>query len=155
MSGHIERRYLGYSIEQLFELVADIEKYPEFMPWILACRVVTREGDVVWAEMVLGIGVLQQRFGSRAVLQRPHSIEITSDDGPFDYFYQRWQFYTDEQGRTVVAYSYDFTLRSPILELISAVVLDQAVRTTVDAFGQRACQVYGIRPATGNGLIND
>jgi coenzyme Q-binding protein COQ10 len=154
MSGHIERRYLDYSTEQFFELVADVEKYPEFMPWILSCRIVTRQGDVVWVDMVLGIGALQQRFGSRAVLHRPHSIDITSNDAPFDSFHQRWQFSADEQGRTVVAYSYDFSLRSHILELISAAVLEQAVRTTVDAFERRARQIYGTRPAPGKGLIN-
>lgn len=154
MSGHIERRYSGYSTEQFFELVADVEKYPEFMPWILSCRIVMRQGDVVWVDMVLGIGALQQRFGSRAVLHRPHSIEITSNDAPFDLFDQRWQFSADEQGRTVVAYSYDFSLRSHVLELISAALLDEAVRTTVDAFERRACHVYGTRPAPAEGLAD-
>lgn len=155
MLGYIERRYLDYSTEQFFELVADVEKYPEFLPWILSCRIVTREGDVVWVDMVLGIGPLQQRFGSRAVLRRPYLIDITSNDAPFDSFDQRWQFSADEQGRTVVTYSYDFSLRSHVLELISATVLDQAVRTTVDAFERRARQVYGTRPAPAKGLIDD
>ena len=154
MSGQIERRYLDYSTDQLFELVADVEKYPEFMPWILSCRIVTRQEDVVWVDMVLGIGALQQRFGSWAVLDRPHSIDITSNDGPFDSFHQRWQFSSDEQGLAVVAYSYDFILRSHVLELISAAVLDQAVRTAVDAFEQRARKVYGTRPVPSTGPID-
>lgn len=154
MSGHIERCYLGYSTEQFFDLVADVEKYPEFMPWILSCRIVMRQGDMVWVDMVLGIGELQQRFGSRAVLCRPYSIDITSNDGPFDSFHQRWEFSADEQGHTVVAYSYDFSLHSHVLALISTALLDQAVRTAVDAFERRACQVYGTRPAPAKGLTD-
>jgi coenzyme Q-binding protein COQ10 len=154
MLGHIERCYFDYSTEQFFELVADVEKYPEFMPWILSCHIVMRQGDMVWVDMVAGIGGLQQGFSSRAVLCPPHSIDITSNDGPFDSFHQRWQFGADEQGRTVVAYSYDFSLRSHILALISAALLDQAVRTAVDAFERRARQVYGTRPASAKGLAD-
>jgi len=154
MSGHIERSYLDYSTEQLFELVADVEKYPEFIPWLLSSRIVARQGDVVWVDMVLGMGALQQRFGSRAVLHRPHSIDITSNDAPFESFHQRWQFSADEQGRTVVAYSYDFSLRSDVLDLISAAMLDHAARTTVDAFERRAHQVYGTRREPAKGVID-
>lgn len=154
MSGHLERRYLDYSTEQLFDLVADVEKYPEFIPWILSCRIVTRQENLVGVEMVVGIGALQARVDSQGVLQRPHSIDITSNDAPFDSFHQRWQFSADEEGRTVVACSYDFSLSSDVLDLISAPVLDQAMRTTVDAFERRARLVYGTRPAPVRGLVD-
>ncbi|HEY5293649.1 MAG TPA: type II toxin-antitoxin system RatA family toxin [Burkholderiales bacterium] len=149
MSAHIERHYSLYTTGQLFDLVADVEKYPQFLPWILSSRILRREQNAVWVEMILGIGPLQQHFNSQAVLHRPHTIEITSSDAPFHWFRQQWQFTTDHEGRTVVGYSYDFSLRSQILDLIPPAVLDQAVRATLDAFEQRARQVYGAQAALG------
>ncbi|MBI4292106.1 MAG: type II toxin-antitoxin system RatA family toxin [Betaproteobacteria bacterium] len=149
MSARIERRYSLYTAEQLFDLVADVEKYPEFMPWIHSSRILRREPTAVWVDMVLGIGPLQLEFGSRAELHRPHSIEITSNDAPFDLFRQRWEFATDDHGHAVVGYSYEFSLRSGALELISHAVLDEVVGATIDAFEERARQIFGDKTATG------
>ena len=71
MLGHIERHYPLYTTDQLFELVADVEKYPEFLPWILSSRILRREPNVVWVDMTLGIGPLQQRFTSQGVPTNP------------------------------------------------------------------------------------
>jgi coenzyme Q-binding protein COQ10 len=127
----------------LFDLVADVEKYPEFLPWILSSRIVAREGDTVWVDMELGIGPFAQHFGSRGDLDRPRSIDITSTDAPFESLHQRWQFGVDERSRTVISFSYDFSLRYPLLEMLSAPLLEQAWRTTVDAFHRRAIAIYG------------
>lgn len=149
MPAQIERHYSLYTAEQLFDLVADVEKYPRFLPWILASRILKRKPDAVWVEMVLGIGPLQLRFSSLAVLDRPHSITITSSDATFDCFRQQWQFTTDNQGRAVVGYSYEIRLRSGTADLISRAVLDEVARATIDAFEERARQVYGDEAATG------
>lgn len=143
MSAHIERHYSLYTPEQLFDLVADVEQYPQFLPWIRSSRILRREQDAVWVEMALGIGPLQQHFNSQALLHRPHTIEVTSNDAPFEWHRQQWQFATDHEGRTVVGYSCDFSLRSQVLELISCALLDEAARATVAAFERRARQVYG------------
>lgn len=149
MLGHIERRYPLYTADQLFELVADVEKYPEFLPWILSSRIRWREPNAVWVDMALGIGPLQQRFTSQGVLYPPHAIDITSSDGPFQWFRQRWDFVAGPDGHTVVGYSYDFTLRSLVMDLISHIAFDGAMRATIDAFEQRARILYGSQTAPG------
>lgn len=146
---HIERHYPLYTTDQLFELVADVEKYPEFLPWILSSRILRREPNVVWVDMTLGMGPLQQRFISQGVLYRPHAIDITSSDGPFQWFRQRWDFVAGPDGHTVVGYSYDITLRSLVMDLISHIALDEAMRATIDAFEQRARVLYGSQTAPG------
>ena len=80
MSRHTEQRHLHYTPEQLFDLVADVERYPEFLPWLLAADIRRRDGDRVWVEMVIGTRFLQRRFTSRARLRRPRRIDITSHD---------------------------------------------------------------------------
>lgn len=150
MLRHIERHYPGYTSDQLFAVVADVEKYPEFLSWILSSRIVRREPNNVWVDMVLGIGPLQQHFSSHATLYPPQAIEITSSDPPFLWFGQRWDFGTDPDGHALVGYRYDFSLRSLVLELISDVALDGALRVTMDAFEARMRQIYGspAAPAT-------
>jgi coenzyme Q-binding protein COQ10 len=149
MPTHFERRYSFCTAEQLFDVVADVEKYSEFLPWILSSRILKREPTGVWVEMVLGIGPLELRFTSRAVLHRPHAIEITSDEAPFDWFQQRWEFATDPDGRAVVGYTYEFSLRSGSLDLISHAFLEQVVHAMIDAFEERAVQVCGDQAGTG------
>jgi len=149
MLGHIERHYPLYTSDQLYELVADVEKYPEFLPWILSSRILRREPNVVWVDMALGIGPLQQRFTSQGVLYPQHAIEITSSDGPFQQFRQRWDFVAAPDGHSVVRYSYDISLRSFALDLISHIALDGAMRATIDAFERRARILYGSRTAPG------
>ncbi len=138
----IERRYPGCTAEELFALVADVEKYPEFIPWISSCHILKREGAAVWVDMIFGLGPLQYRFTSKGVLDPPRRIDITSHDEPFEHFRQRWEFRTDE-GCAVIGYSYAFELRSHLLDLISHAVLDEAIGTTIDAFERRAHQLYG------------
>lgn len=145
----IERRYPLYTVDQLFELVADVEKYPEFLPWILSSRILRREPNAVWVDMTLGIGPLQERFTSQGLLYPPHAIDITSSDGPFQWFRQRWDFAAGTDGQTVVGYSYDITLRSLVMDLISDIAMDEAMRATIDAFEERARVLYGAQATPG------
>ncbi len=139
----IERRYPGYTREQLFALVADVEKYPEFVPWITASRILGREGNTVRVDMVFGLGLLQYRFTSKGVLDPPRAIDIWSEDAPFESFLQRWEFSTGPDGGAAVTYCYEFSLRSQVLDLLSHAVLDEALRASVHSFERRARQLYG------------
>jgi ribosome-associated toxin RatA of RatAB toxin-antitoxin module len=78
MSSHREQRHLPFTPPQLFDLVADVDRYPEFLPWIVAAHVRRREGDVVWVNMVVGTNGLHRSFATKAVLVRPKRIEIRS-----------------------------------------------------------------------------
>ena len=145
MPAHLQRAYLPYSVEQLFDLVADVERYPEFLPWMRSCRIVDRAPDAVSVEMLLALGPLQQHFHSRAVLERPRRIDISSCDPPFESFNQSWQFIPDGR-HTVIEYRCEFTLRSHFLEAAVSPLMDEAVRVTVEAFEQRARSIYGEAP---------
>ncbi len=139
----IERRYPGYTVGQLFDLVADVEKYPEFVPWISSCRILRRDGNTVWVDMVFGLGLLQYRFTSKGVLDPPRAIDISSEDSPFESFLQRWEFSAGPDQGAAVTYRYEFTLRSQVLELLSHAVFDEALRASVHCFERRARELYG------------
>jgi coenzyme Q-binding protein COQ10 len=143
MSTYKERCHLRYSAEQLFDLVADVEKYPEFVPSVTAINVRRREGNKVWLDMLVGSGALARRFSSVGVLDRPHRIEIRSDDPLFERYEQRWSFAPGAAGSTTVEFQVDFAFRSRLLQLTMGAFLRGAAGTMVRAFKRRALQIYG------------
>jgi coenzyme Q-binding protein COQ10 len=143
MPGYSERHHLRYTPQQLFDLVADLERYPDFLPWLIAAHIRRREGDVVWVDMVVGTGPLRQAFSSKAELRRPDRIAISSHDPLFDRYEQVWTFQPTGNSGTLVEFSVDFEFRSPLLAAIMGAFLDRAARTMVSAFNQRARQIYG------------
>ncbi len=143
MPTHAEQRYLPYSPEQLFDLVADVEHYPEFLPWCLACRIRKREGEVVTADLVIGFKMLRERFTSRVTLDRPGRINVTYIDGPLRYLNNHWIFEPAPDGGCVIDFYVDFEFRSRILQRMIGVLFHEAVARMVTAFERRAHDVYG------------
>ena len=88
----IERhgRRLPYSSEQIFDLAADIERYPQFLRWWISAHIVRREPQLLTVEQVLGVGPVQMRFTSQALLQRPDCLEVRSSDSMFEKFHMRF-----------------------------------------------------------------
>jgi coenzyme Q-binding protein COQ10 len=143
MPTHAEHRYLPYSPGQLFDLVADIESYPEFLPWCLACRVRKREGHVVTADLVIGFKMLRERFTSRVTLDRPGRIDVTYIDGPLRYLNNHWIFEPAPDGGCVIDFYVDFEFHSRLLQRMIGVLFHEAVARMVSAFDRRAHAVYG------------
>jgi ribosome-associated toxin RatA of RatAB toxin-antitoxin module len=85
-------RLLPFSCEQVFDLAADVERYPEFLPGWISARILQRESNRLYVEQVLGIGPVRLRFDSRTVLYRPERIEVTSSQPPFRYYSLTWLF---------------------------------------------------------------
>lgn len=142
MAGHRERHHLPYTPQQLFDLVADVERYPDFLPWIAATRVVRREGNTVSVEMTVGTTVLRRRFLSKAVLDPPKRIDIRSQDSLFERYDQSWTFQPAENGGAIVEFHIDFEFRSRLIQLLMGAFVEEAARTLVSAFRRRARQVY-------------
>ena len=92
MPTHAEQRVLAYTPEQLFALVADIERYPEFLPWCLAARIKERRADRIVADMIIGFRMFRERFTSRVALDAPRRIDVTYAEGPFRRLNNRWVF---------------------------------------------------------------
>jgi len=143
MTTYAERQHLPYAAPQLFDLVANVERYPEFMPWVTEARVRHRWKHNIAVEMTVGLGPLRKRFSTIATLDRPHRIDITSYDSMFDRFQQRWTFEPVAEGGTSVEYHvvFEFRLRG-LQKLMGASFSDQAIATML-AFKRRAHRLYG------------
>ena len=146
MPTHAERRVVGYRPEQLFDLVADIGKYPDFLPWCLGARVRARSEREVVADLTIGFGPFHESFTSRVALERPHLVRVRYENGPFRYLNNQWRFAPDPRGThagTHVDFFVDFEFRSRLLQAAIGVVFNEAVRRMVNAFLKRAGEVYG------------
>ena len=141
---HAEQRLLPYRPDQLFDLVADIERYPDFLPWCLGARVTRREGNVINADLIIGFRMIRERFKSRVTLDRPASrIDVAYLDGPFKYLNNHWIFEPAPGGQTRLDFFVDFEFRSALLSKLIGVLFNEAVRRMVAAFEARAKQLYG------------
>lgn len=143
MPTHAEQKVLPYTPEQMFRLVAEVEKYPEFLPWCLASRIRKREGNVMHADLVIGFKMVRERFTSRVALdEAARRIDVQYTDGPFQYLNNHWIFVPHERG-VCVDFFVDFEFRSAILQKIMGVLFNEAVKRMVHAFETRAAQLYG------------
>lgn len=143
MPTHAEKRVLPYTPQQLFDLVADIERYPEFLPWCVAARIRDRHEDRLVAEMVIGFKMFRERFTSRVKLDREAwRIDVAYADGPFKYLTNQWIFEDHPQG-CVIDFYVEFEFRSRLLQRLIQALFHEAVRRMVRAFEARARDLYG------------
>lgn len=142
MPSHREIQYLPYSPEQLFTLVADVEKYPEFLPWCRAARVMERKDNEFLGELVISFAHHRESYVSRIVLSPHHAINVTMVRGPFEHLTNQWRF-TPEQGGTRIDFALDFKFRSKLLEKLIGALFAKATAKMVTAFQQRAEALYG------------
>lgn len=142
MPTHAEHQIVPYSPQQLFDLVADIGRYPEFLPWCVGARIRSHVGNEIVADLTIGFGPFRESFTSRVTLERPERIGVRYERGPFRYLNNQWHFLPHPDG-TEVGFFVDFEFRSRILQAAIGVVFNEAVRRMVNAFRKRALQVYG------------
>ncbi|WP_419896925.1 type II toxin-antitoxin system RatA family toxin [Roseomonas sp. USHLN139] len=149
MPTHAEKRVLRYTPEQLFALVADVRRYPEFLPWCVGARVITQTETELTADLTIGFKMFRETFRSRVILDRPHEVRVSYENGPFRYLNNTWKFHPVEAG-TEVDFFVDFEFRSALLQAVIGMVFNEAVRMMVRAFERRAMALYGrnTRPAT-------
>ncbi len=147
MTRHEESRTLPYTPQQMFDLVADIEKYPEFLPWCQAARFRSRitegEYEIVEADLVISFLAFREKFGSRVKIDSiSQSIDVDYLDGPFKTLKNSWKFLPLAEG-VQVDFFVEFEFRSRILEGVIGKVFDQAMRRIIAAFEDRAAKLYG------------
>ena len=149
MPTHAERRVLPYTPRQLFALVADVEAYPQFLPWCLAARITRREGNTFYADLVVGFKMLRESYSSKVVLTPPaHEtapcrIDVTYLKGPFHHLNNHWVFEPAPGGGCVIDFYIDFAFRSRLLQRMMETLFNEAVRRMVAAFAARARALYG------------
>lgn len=141
--GRVGADFAAFSCEQMFALAADIERYPEFIPWCRAARVLSRDGDVWRVENHFGAGPLDAVFRTFARPDPPHALEITSTDAPFRAFRLEWRFAPLPGGGCRVEAHYDITLVSPVLHALARLAMPEATRKIIDRFRTRAAALYG------------
>ncbi|QJF51322.1 type II toxin-antitoxin system RatA family toxin [Roseobacter ponti] len=147
MPTHSETRKLPYTAQQMYDLVADVGSYPEFLPWCSAARVrsVTQQGDreIMEADLVISFKVFRERFTSRVELMpRDKKIDTEYLDGPFRYMKSNWAF-EDTEGGCNVSFFVDFAFRNMILQRLIGVVFNEAMHRIVRAFEARAADLHG------------
>ena len=151
MPTHAEKRSVPYSPEQMFDLVADVEQYPDFLPWCVACRIRRREGpDAFIADLVIGFKVFRERFTSRVGLDRPNRVDVVYHEGPFRHLTNHWIFLPDDRGNCTIDFYIDFEFRSRTLQRLIGKLFNEAVQRMVNAFEKRARSLYG--PAKANSM---
>ena len=149
MPTHAEQRVLPYTPEQIYALVADVERYPEFLPWCVGARIRERGPDLIVADLMIGFRMFRERFTSRVNLSPPRRIDVAYTEGPFRYLTNHWIF-EPAPGGCRVDFFVDFEFKSRILQKVIEMLFGEAVRRMVAAFEGRAQQLYGrSRPGAG------
>jgi len=143
MPGIHEIRQLPYSAEKMFDLVADVGRYSEFLPWVIATRVRSDDETELVADMLVGFKSLREKFTSRVDKQRPEEIKVHYVDGPLRDIDNRWLFRSLGPESCEIDFSVDFTFRNPLFEKLAGQYFDRAFRKMVSAFEERAAQLYG------------
>jgi coenzyme Q-binding protein COQ10 len=143
MPTHAEKRHLPYTPQQMFDLVADCERYPEFLPWCVGARIRKRIGNVYFADLIIGFKLVRERYTSKVTLNAPNRVDVTYTDGPFSRLNNHWVFEQAEDGGTNIDFYLDFEFRSRLLQTLIGPIFNEAVRLMVHAFEKRAGQIYG------------
>jgi coenzyme Q-binding protein COQ10 len=144
MPTHAEKRVVPYSPEQMFDLVADVERYPEFLPWCVACRIRRRAGpNTLIADLAIGFKMIREQFTSRVELEWPRRIDVSYSQGPFRHLTNHWNFAADDGGACIIDFYIDFEFRSRTLQKAMGKLFNEAVQRMVNAFEKRAAVLYG------------
>ena len=143
MPGIRETRSVPYSAEQMFDLVADVARYPEFLPWVIATRVKSDSDTEMVADMLVGFKALREKFTSRVLKERPGRLEVIYIDGPMRDLDNLWQFRELPEGGCEIDFCVDFAFKNKMFEMLAGQYFDRAFRKLVAAFETRADELYG------------
>lgn len=144
MPTHAEKRIVPYSPDQMYALVADVETYPDFLPWCVGARIKKREGNVFFADLMIGYKLIRERFTSRVELHpEARRIDVTYTDGPFRYLNNHWAFIAQGDGGCLIDFYVDFEFKNLVLQRVMGLFFNEAVRRMVQAFEDRAKVLYG------------
>ncbi len=142
MSTHAEKRKLPYTPEQLFELVSDVEKYPEFLPWCISCKILSRENNVFNADLVIGYKMFRETFRSKVTLNGPDHLHVEYVKGPMKHLSNHWRFMRQDDGSCEIDFYVDFEFKNMFFQSLMGAFFNEIVRRMVAAFEARARQLY-------------
>jgi coenzyme Q-binding protein COQ10 len=143
MVGIRETRRLPYSAEQMFDLVADVARYREFLPWVIATRVRSDSDTEMLADMVVGFKSIRETFTSRVMKDRPRQIAVHYVDGPLSDLDNVWTFRAIDETTCEIDFAVDFEFKNRVFQALAGQYFDRAFRKMVAAFETRAGELYG------------
>ena len=142
MTVHSETRIIKHKPEDLFDLVADVKKYPEFLPWCLAARIRKQNERELTADLIIGFQIFKEQFTSKVIVDRNAlKIDTSYADGPFEYLQNHWKFLPHPAGCEIDFYV-DFEFKNRLLQTVMETLFTEAVRRMVKAFENRADELY-------------
>ena len=143
MPRQTETRQMPNTPEQMFDLVADVKRYQEFLPWVAATRVRSDSESLMIADLVVGFRAIKETFTSRVEKQRPTRIHTEYIEGPLKYLQNSWAFKPDGKGGTEIDFCVDFAFKNRLFESLAGQMFDRALRRMIGAFEDRAHALYG------------
>lgn len=143
MPGIREVRRLPYTAGQMFDLVADVGRYAEFLPWVVATRIKSDSESEMIADMLVGFKALREKFTSKVLKERPTDIEVIYLDGPLKDLDNTWRFRDLPEGGCEIDFCVEFAFRNRVFEALAGQYFDRAFRKMMGAFEIRAEQLYG------------
>ncbi len=138
-----EQKTLPYSKQQMFDLVSDVGRYPEFLPWCVGARVYNRRPEQFDADVIIGFKMFREKFTSRVALQNPDRVEVDYITGPMKRLYNHWRFTELVQGGCHINFEVDFEFQNRVLEQMIGKMFTEATDRMIDAFETRAHELYG------------
>ena len=146
MPKHSETHILRWNAAQMFDLVADVGRYGEFLPWVSAVRIRSDNDTELLADLIVGFKALRENFTSRVIKRRPSAILVEYIDGPLKFLRNEWQFADHPEGGCIIDFSVDFAFKSKIFEAVAGQVFERALAKMTNAFIDRAEVLYGTVP---------
>lgn len=142
MPTHAEKKILPYRAEQIFDLVADVERYPEFLPWVISAAIVSHKENSFLADLSVGYKIFRESYRSEVVLDPPNRIDINYVNGPFRYLNNHWVFTQIDDKHVEIDFFIDFEFHSNFFQGMMQTVFSEVVKRMIHAFEKRAAEVY-------------
>ncbi len=146
---HSESRALPFSADQMYDLVTDVARYSEFLPWVSGVRVRSDSESEMIADVIVGFKAIKENFTSRVFKDRPSHVHVDYLDGPLKYLSNDWRFHAARDGGCVVEFAVDFAFKNRVFEAVAGQYFDKALRKMTDAFVARAVVLYGLDSGSG------
>lgn len=141
MISHRETRFTPYPAELMYAVVSDVEKYPQFLPWVVALRVLSRGANRMTAEMAVGYGALRERYTSEIILDpQERRVDVRQVRGPFKILENHWRFTPLDEG-CEIEFSIAFEFKSRLLHGVAGAKFEKVMLKMVEAFEARAKQI--------------
>ncbi len=137
-----EKKALPYSAEQVFNIVSDVAKYPDFLPWCVGARVYAKKNDQFDADVIIGFKMFRERFTSRVTMEPSQKVYVDYIKGPMKRLYNHWHFIEQSDGTCVIDFEVDFEFKSKLLDDMIGALFGKACQKMVSAFEERAHQLY-------------